>query len=248
MIDETARPPDSHVGAGCHHHRVTTSLRNRQISDAVSELGWRLVLSQLDTTVTVPSLAAGLGLATQVATALGRRADEGLRVTAQSDAVVLTLQSDAGSVTAAELESARVVSDVVTAAGYETRPVADPRRAVQAVEFAVDAMDIDAVRPFWRAVLGYVDAPDGGLYDPAHRGFPVWFQQMDRPRLQRNRIHFDVSVAHDEATARIAAALAAGGVLVSESRAPAFWIMADVEGNEVCVCTWQGRDEAESVF
>ena len=39
-----------------------------------------------------------------------------------------------------------------------------------------------------------------------------------------------------------AAALAAGGVLVSDRAAPAFWVLADAEGNEVCVCTWQGRD------
>ena len=41
---------------------------------------------------------------------------------------------------------------------------------------------------------------------------------------------------------RIERALAAGGRLVSDSRAPAFWILADPEGNEACVCTWQGRD------
>ncbi len=65
---------------------------------------------------------------------------------------------------------------------------------------------------------------------------------MDSPRPQRNRIHFDVSVPHDEAAHRISAALAAGGVLLSDDRAPAFWILADAEGNEACVTTWQGRD------
>ncbi|WP_418607938.1 hypothetical protein [Georgenia sp. SUBG003] len=24
--------------------------------------------------------------------------------------------------------------------------------------------------------------------------------------------------------------------------APAWWVLADAEGNEACVCTWQGRD------
>jgi 4a-hydroxytetrahydrobiopterin dehydratase len=65
---------------------------------------------------------------------------------------------------------------------------------------------------------------------------------MDAPRPQRNRIHLDVSVPHDEAADRIDAALAAGGVLVSDDEAPAFWILADQEGNEACVTTWQGRD------
>ena len=65
---------------------------------------------------------------------------------------------------------------------------------------------------------------------------------MDAPRPQRNRIHIDVDVPHDAAQARIEAAIAAGGRLLSEDAAPAFWVLADPEGNEACVCTWQGRD------
>lgn len=65
---------------------------------------------------------------------------------------------------------------------------------------------------------------------------------MDVPRTQRNRIHFDITVAHDEADTRVQAALAAGGVLVSDAHARSFWVLADAEGNEVCVCTWQDRD------
>jgi len=108
-------------------------------------------------------------------------------------------------------------------------------------------MDIPTIRPFWRAVLAYTDEPgyDGPtdpLVDPAREGPAVWFQQMDQPRPQRNRIHLDVSVPHDEADRRIESALAAGGTLVSDKRARAFWVLADAEGNEVCVTTWQDRD------
>ncbi len=39
------------------------------------------------------------------------------------------------------------------------------------------------------------------------------------------------------------AAVAAGGRLLDDGFAPAFWVLADAEGNEVCVCTWTGRDE-----
>lgn len=67
---------------------------------------------------------------------------------------------------------------------------------------------------------------------------------MDPPRTNRNRIHFDITVPHDVAQARVAAALAAGGRLVSDHRAPAWWVLADVEGNEVCVCTWQNRSSS----
>jgi hypothetical protein len=48
-------------------------------------------------------------------------------------------------------------------------------------------------------------------------------------------------VPPDEAPGRIEATLAAGGRLVSAARAPAFWVLADMEGNEACVTTWQGR-------
>jgi 4a-hydroxytetrahydrobiopterin dehydratase len=65
---------------------------------------------------------------------------------------------------------------------------------------------------------------------------------MDEPLAQRNRIHFDIAVSHEEAEGRIAAALAAGGRLLSDAEARAFWVLADAEGNEVCVCTWQDRD------
>ena len=64
---------------------------------------------------------------------------------------------------------------------------------------------------------------------------------MDELRPQRNRIHFDVSVPHDQAHERIQATLVAGGKLVDDAEAPAFWVLADPEGNEACVTTWQGR-------
>ena len=47
---------------------------------------------------------------------------------------------------------------------------------------------------------------------------------------------------HDVAPDRIEAALAAGGTLVSDARAPAFVVLADPEGNQACVCTTLGRD------
>jgi len=67
----------------------------------------------------------------------------------------------------------------------------------------------------------------------------IW---RDAPRPQRNRIHLDIDVPHDVARGRVAAALAARGAMVNDGEAPAFWVLADREGNEACVCTWQGRD------
>ena len=135
----------------------------------------------------------------------------------------------------------------LTQEGFDIAPVGGPGRPVQALEVGIDALDIPAVRPFWRAVLAYVtesaeNDPTGGLVDPLRGGPPVWFQQMDAPRPQRNRVHLDLTLPHDVAEERVAAALAAGGTLVSDAYARAFWVLADAEGNEVCICTWQDRD------
>ena len=226
---------------------MTTNPTRAATSDAVSALGWRLILSRLDTVIAVDSLAAGASLIERITERCLSPDEAAVRFDLRRDKVLITIEPPDWQLSGRHLDLARAISAAVADLGAQTvseLPGPEPL-VVQGVEFAVDAMDIDAVRPFWRAVMGYVDAPDGSLYDPGHRGFPVWFQQMDEPRTQRNRVHFDVVVGHDVARARIAATLAAGGTLVSGAQAPAFWILADVEGNEVCVCTWQGRDAVE---
>ncbi len=124
----------------------------------------------------------------------------------------------------------------------------DPSR-VATVEIAIDAIDIPLVLPFWKALLGYVEEPPANvgdpvdaLVDPGHRGPALWFQQMDAPRPQRSRIHVDIRVPDDEAEALIARVIDAGGRLLTDAYARAFWVLADPEGNEACVCTWQDRD------
>ena len=50
----------------------------------------------------------------------------------------------------------------------------------------------------------------------------------------------------DIAAARVEAALAAGGTLVSDAHAPFWWTLADPEGNEADVAVSVGRAEAWS--
>jgi len=138
-----------------------------------------------------------------------------------------------------DLELAREISTVARELGL----AADPS-AVQTFQLTIDALVSADVMPFWREVLGYEYRNDGDedVIDPGWRGAPIWFQPMDAPRPQRNTIHIDLWVPHDEAEARVAAALAAGGRLVTDKHAPMWWTLADAEGNEVDVCTWQARD------
>jgi len=144
----------------------------------------------------------------------------------------------------ADVDLARAISALAASSGVTSESLVPLR-----VEVAIDALDIDAVRPFWKAVLAYEDEPPRvagdqvrALVDPSRIGPAFWFQQMDAPRPQRNRIHIDVTVPHDVAEERVAAAIAAGGRLLTDEYARAFWVLADPEGNEACVCTWQDRD------
>ncbi|MFF0311516.1 VOC family protein [Streptosporangium sp. NPDC004379] len=227
-----------------------TTPTRQEISDAVGDIGWRYVLGAVRASVPVPSTARAVEVAVRAAAIAGADADGSLRMDIRADRVVLTLQSLAAArVTPLEIDLARRISVAVSELGLRTDPEVAGRgsRSVQLVEIAVDALDIAAIRPFWKAVMGYVDeagasGPEDALVDPVGQGPAIWFQQMDAPRPQRNRIHLDVSVPHDEAPHRIRAALAAGGVLAYASEAPAFWVLADAEGNEACVTTWQGRD------
>jgi 4a-hydroxytetrahydrobiopterin dehydratase len=207
---------------------MSNSLRGSAISGTVTPLGWRYVLGGLQTAVAVTSLARAAEVATRIATAGGGD----LRVDLRRDGVLLCLPGP-------DVAAARRISSVVTDLGLRTAP--GTHRSVQAIEIAIDALDIPSIRPFWQAVTGYVQE-GADLVDPLGQSPPIWFQQLDQPRPQRNRVHLDISVAHDEAPRRIERATAAGGVLRSDSSAPAFWVLADAEGNEACVSTWQGRD------
>lgn len=222
-----------------------------ECSAAVDPIGWRLVLGALITHVAVPSLDLAVRAAAVAVDAAGADGAGHLTVELSDHRVVLRLHDRAtGGVEAVDLGLARRITDALSAASLDTTP-GDAAAPPQAIEVAIDALDIPAVRRFWKAVTGYVDEPHppdlppGALVDPLRRGPVLWFQQMSEPRPGggvRNRIHLDVDVPPEHARARIDAALAAGGTLLSAAAAPAFWVLADPEGNEACVCTWQGRD------
>jgi 4a-hydroxytetrahydrobiopterin dehydratase len=222
-------------------------------SAAVEAIGWRYLLGTLSVSVPVESLAQAIEVAAAAVAASGEDADGHLRVDLRPDRVELSVQTRAlSTVTSRDTALARRIAEAVGGLGFHpAEPVsAATPRPVQMLEMAIDAMDIGAIRPFWKAVLAYADepgknGPEDAIVDPAGQLPAIWFQQMDAPRPQRNRVHFDITVAHDEAEARVRAALDAGGRLAGDSFAPSFWVLADAEGNEVCVCTWTGRDERE---
>ena len=80
------------------------------------------------------------------------------------------------------------------------------------------------------------------IVDRMRVGPAFWCQQMDEPGSPTATASTSTSLSDDVAEARIAAALAADGTLVSDRAARAFWILADPDGNEACMCIWQDRD------
>jgi 4a-hydroxytetrahydrobiopterin dehydratase len=224
---------------------MVNKLSSSEFHDRTALPDWRIVLRRIEARFRAPSFEAAAAFIGQVADAaeeVGHHPDVDLRYPGHVHVTLTTHFTN--SLTEADVELATTISSLAAAAGLTSEPL-----AALGVEVAIDAIDIDAVRPFWKAVLGYEDEPAseaGGqvvaLVDPLRMGPAFWFQQMDEPRPQRNRIHLDIVVPHDVAEQRVAAAVAAGGRVVSDKRARAFWVLADPEGNEACICTWQDRD------
>jgi len=179
------------------------------------------------------SFDVGAALVAEIA-ALAGAANHHPDVDLRYASVAVRLSShDVRGLSARDVTLARQVSVAARELGVEADPA-----AVQRIQVAIDALDIAAVLPFWQAVLGYAAVGDADLVDPAGTGPPFWFQQMESPRPQRNRIHVDVYLAVDQVEARLAAAIAAGGRMVSDAHAPDWWTLADPEGNEVDLAVW----------
>jgi 4a-hydroxytetrahydrobiopterin dehydratase len=221
------------------------------VSAAIDGIGWRLVLGTLHTCVRIGSWAEGARLTAAVGEMCDAEPEAARRLRFDLRADRALLQLEGGHTPQAglgEIALAGRISTAIAGLGLVSQPeLAGNPRSPQGIEFAIDALDIAGIRPFWKAALAYADepgltGPTDPLVDPLGQGPAVWFQQMDAPRPQRNRIHLDVSVPHEEAGARLAAVTAAGGILRYDAEAPAFWVFADAEGNEVCITTWQGRD------
>lgn len=200
---------------------------------------WRFFLERLHARFSTGSFTRGLELVTRITDA-AEAADHHPDVVLTYPHVDVDLSShDVGAVTSRDLDLARAISAIAAELGVEATP-----RQVSGLELALDVPDQAAVRPFWAAVLGYEDVPDRHeVRDPGGRNNTLWFQSApDATGEVQQRFHLDIVVPREVAEDRVAAAVAAGGVLVSEDAVPAYWVLADAHGNKVCVCTADGRE------
>jgi 4a-hydroxytetrahydrobiopterin dehydratase len=178
---------------------------------------------------------------TELAAAIGRLGvDAGFEPDVELRAAGVTVRLLATPATGfprAHIDQARRISAVAAGLGA----TAD-LTMVRTIQVSIDALASAEVMPFWRAVLGYEPAGEEDLVDPHTGGPALWFQDMDAPRLQRNRIHLDLCLAPELVEARVAAGVAAGGRIVFDKGAPMWWTLADPEGNEVDITSMAHRD------
>jgi 4a-hydroxytetrahydrobiopterin dehydratase len=204
---------------------------------------WRYFLNGLHARFRTGSFTKGLELVTRITDA-AEAADHHPDVTLTYPQVDVDLSShDVGGVTSRDLDLAREISAIAADLGLEPAPAETSR-----LELALDVPDAEEVRPFWAAVLGY-EATEGDpeVRDPGGRNNTLWFQTAPGATgEQPQRFHLDIVVAREAAEARVQAAVDAGGRLVTDEYAPAFWVLADAHGNQVCVCTADGREPGEA--
>jgi predicted enzyme related to lactoylglutathione lyase len=116
---------------------------------------------------------------------------------------------------------------------------------VSQVRLCIDANDVRRVSAFWAALLGYrireSDDPDdsGGWrhLEPASPTLPaLTVQPVPEGKVVKNRLHLDIFVAEPDPW--IARCLELGGTALWKSEAPDDWfqVIADPEGNELCIC------------
>ncbi len=153
--------------------------------------------------------------------------------TVAADRLTVRLTREMWAIEPEHVELARAVSAVVRKHGAPA-----DRAAAQEVQLAIAAKPDELDIGFWRAVLGYDPIADDNGIDPLGQGSTVWMQDLNPEKPLRHAMHVDVSVAREHAEARLAAALAAGGRIVDDSEAPAWWTLSDRAGNKVDIASW----------
>jgi 4a-hydroxytetrahydrobiopterin dehydratase len=213
-------------------------LSNHDILDARLD-DWRKLCQALHARYRVPDFRAAGAFAVAVAEAAGVAGHQpDFRITQDVVDLSLCTREDGLWVTEKDIAMAREISEIARRQGLRPEPA-----AVTQLELALDAADQKRVGPFWAALLTGSTENEiyDSVFDPTGRVPSLWFQDTDEHEPPRQRWHFDLWLAPEAAQERIAAAVAAGGSVVYDDEAPAFTVLADPDGNRVCVCTCLNR-------
>jgi pterin-4a-carbinolamine dehydratase len=216
-----------------------TTARAFHEADGVED--WRVLFSGAHAYFRVRSFEHGarfVAAIAQVAAAVDHYPDIDLR---PEGVTVRTASGEYGALSQRDVELARRISAEARTSAVEPDP-----SQVQVVGIAVaQAAGVD-VAPFWAAALGYQSlGADEDVVDRHRRNPHVSFQRLRPPTPGRGRTHIDVSVPADQAEARVAAALAAGGRLADDTHAPQWWTLASPENHGVDIAAWPDFEDGD---
>jgi 4a-hydroxytetrahydrobiopterin dehydratase len=214
----------------------------RAFHDAAGVEDWRVLFSGAHAyfrTASFAEAARFVAAIADVAEAVGHFPDVDVR---PEGVTVRTASGEYGALSARDVDLARGISTAARKLGL----AADPSQ-VQVVAIAAAEGEGSDTGPFWAAALGYRSlGPNEDVVDRHRRNPHVSFQGLKPPRPGRGRTHIDVSVPADQAEARVAAALEAGGRLVDDTRAPHWWTLASPDNHKVDIAAWPDfEDDAE---
>ncbi|MGA4506819.1 4a-hydroxytetrahydrobiopterin dehydratase [Propionibacteriaceae bacterium G1746] len=196
---------------------------------------WVHIRRTLKATYRPADFAAGLAFVNRIGEA-AEAANHHPDITLKWGLVAVTTSShDVGGLTSRDLDLARAITQVAADLGIRADPL-----SVSEFTVALDTRDAPGTIAFWQAITGW-KASDDAVQHRDQLLPELWFQDTDSDAPDRQRFHLDIEVARDQVEPRMAAAIAAGGTLVDDSHAPRFWVLADTEGNKVCLCTCEGR-------
>lgn len=223
--------------AGPRERLTAVQVREASLAD------WRQILGRLKGRFRTGDFATGLVLVNRIGE-VAESADHHPDILFTYSDVIVTLSShDVRGITTRDLDLARQISDIAAELGIRS----DISGLTQ-LEVGLDTSRGAVLAPYYAALLGGT-VDQGEPVDPSGQVPTLWWQDpnaaddeaaLPEP-LVPQRWHFDVWVPHDEGERRMRAVLDAGGRLVSDRTAPAYWVVEDADGNRSCICTSDGR-------
>lgn len=213
------------------------TITSKQFHSAAGVGDWRVVSSGAQAVYRASSLRHAGSLVDPVSAAAE---EHGILpdIDVRPEAVIVRVPPWAtGGIPAATPRFAAAVSEAAGRLGLR----ADPG-AVQSVSIYIAQHSQADVRPFFLAALGYAPVGDTDAIDALRIAPDLAFNPLTRDAPKRGRTHFDVFVPASQAQARVDAALAAGGRLVDDSQAPAFWTVASPDNHGVDIASWIDTD------
>jgi len=207
-----------------------TRLDGRDLAGRAELADWRVLGDTLCARFAAASFAGAAGFVAEVA----RLADDAdhhpdvdLRFPGLVEIVLTT--HDRNGLTEFDADLAVRISALAASSGLRAEP-----SGPQAPSVVLHACDPTVVAAFWAAVLGYrARAADGDgsvrVVDPRRFHPPLRIEPASGPAAAPVRI--DVALAAEVVTARIDAAVTAGGHVLSNAGPHGPWELADPEGN-----------------